>query len=190
MGLGNPGEEYVKTRHNLGFQCVSELARRNNLSFSEKIAKSRVAAGTIGGQRVALAKPFTYMNVIGQAAVGLCQWYKVSAAENLLVIYDDLDLPFGVLRLRERGSAGTHNGMKSVVGLLGSQVFPRIRVGVGQGPPGRDAASYVLGRFTRDEEAALPELHGRVADAVELIMREGFARAMNTYNGTGKAPRE
>ncbi|KPV51162.1 peptidyl-tRNA hydrolase, partial [Kouleothrix aurantiaca] len=77
MGLGNPGEEYVKTRHNLGFQCVSELARRNNLSFSEKIAKSRVAVGTIGGQRVALAKPFTYMNVIGQAAVGLCQWYKV-----------------------------------------------------------------------------------------------------------------
>ncbi len=190
MGLGNPGEEYVKTRHNLGFQCVSELARRYNLSFSEKIAKSRVAVGTIGGQRVALAKPFTYMNVIGQAAVGLCQWYKVSAADNLLVIYDDLDLPFGALRLRERGSAGTHNGVKSVVGLLGSQVFPRIRVGVGQGPPGRDAASYVLGRFTRDEEAALPEVHGRVADAVEVIIREGFARAMNTYNGTGKAPRE
>lgn len=186
LGLGNPGEEYAKTRHNVGFQCMNELAHRHGLEFSAKIAKSRVAVGTIAGQRVALAKPFTYMNIIGQAAVGLCQWYKVSAAENLLVIYDDLDLPFGALRLRERGSAGTHNGMKSVVGLLGSQVFPRIRVGIGQGPPGRDAASYVLGRFTRDEEAALPELYTRVADATELILREGFTKAMNSYNGAAK----
>jgi len=187
MGLGNPGEEYTKTRHNIGFQCVNELARRHSLDFSAKIAKSRVATGTLAGQRVALAKPFTYMNVIGQAAVGLCQWYKVAPAENLLVIYDDLDLPFGVLRLRERGSAGTHNGMKSIVSQLGSQAFPRIRVGIGQGPPGRDAASYVLGRFTREEETALPEIYARTADAVETILREGFVAAMNRYNGTGKS---
>lgn len=186
IGLGNPGEEYTKTRHNLGFQCVNELARRHGLQFSEKIAKSRVALGTIAGQRVALAKPFTYMNVIGQAAVGLCQWYKVPAEQNLLVIYDDLDLPFGVLRLRERGSAGTHNGMKSMVGQLGTQIFPRIRVGIGQGPPGRDAAGYVLGRFSRDEEPALPDIHARVADAVELVLREGFTKAMNLYNGPAK----
>ena len=186
VGLGNPGEEYAKTRHNIGFQCLKELARRHSLQFDRKIAKSRVAEGRIEGQRVALAKPFTYMNVIGQAVVGLRQWYKIDAERELLVIYDDLDLPFGALRLRERGSAGTHNGMKSLIGQLGSQVFPRIRVGIGQGPPGRDAAKYVLGRFTREEEAALPEIHARVADAAEMILREGFAAAMNRYNAPPK----
>ncbi|HJZ47451.1 MAG TPA: aminoacyl-tRNA hydrolase [Roseiflexaceae bacterium] len=187
VGLGNPGEEYAKTRHNIGFQSVNEIARRHNLAFDDKRAKSRVATGQIAGQRVALAKPFTYMNLIGQAVVGLCQWYKVDPARDLLVIYDDLDLPFGVLRLRERGSAGTHNGMKSVIGQLGSQVFPRIRVGIGQGPPGRDAANYVLGRFNREEEAMLPDIHARVADAVEVILREGFSAAMNRYNRPAKA---
>jgi PTH1 family peptidyl-tRNA hydrolase len=187
MGLGNPGEEYAKTRHNIGFQCLNALAQRHNLRFDEKIAKSRVASGQIAGQRVALAKPFTYMNLIGQAAVGLCQWYKVAPEHNLLVIYDDLDLPFGVLRLRERGSAGTHNGMKSIIMQLGTQVFPRIRIGISQGPPGRDAANYVLGRFTREEEAALPEVYARVTDAIETVVREGFRAAMNRYNGTGKA---
>jgi PTH1 family peptidyl-tRNA hydrolase len=182
VGLGNPGEEYTKTRHNIGFQCVNELARRHSLGFDKKIAKSRVAEGQIAGQRVALAKPFTYMNVIGQAVVGLGQWYKIAPERELLVIYDELDLPFGVLRLRERGSAGTHNGMKSVVAQLGSQAFPRLRVGIGQGPPGRDAAKYVLGRFSRDEEVALPDLYARVADAVEVIVREGFTAAMNRYN--------
>ncbi len=187
MGLGNPGEEYAKSRHNLGFQCLNELAHRHNLSFDNKIAKSRVASGQIAGQRVALAKPFTYMNVIGQAAVGLCQWYKIAPEQHLLVIYDDLDLPFGTLRLRERGSAGTHNGMKSIVAQLGTQTFPRVRVGIGQGPPGRDAASYVLGRFTRDEAAALPEVYAHVADAIEIVVREGFRAAMNRFNGTGKS---
>lgn len=184
LGLGNPGEEYTKTRHNLGFQCVNVLARRHGLDFSEKIAKSRVALGTIAGQRVALAKPFTYMNLAGQAAVGLCQWFKVAADQQLLVIYDDLDLPFGALRLRERGSAGTHNGMKSVVEQLGSQVFPRVRVGISQGPPGRDAAKYVLGRFTREESADLPNVIARAADATETVLREGFTAAMNRYNAS------
>ena len=184
VGLGNPGEEYARTRHNIGFQCVNLVARRHGLDFDGKRAKARVAEGQIAGQRVALAKPFTYMNLVGQSIVGLCQWYKIQPAQQLLLIYDDLDLPFGVLRLRERGSAGTHNGMKSVIGQLGSQVFPRIRFGVGQGPPGRDAARYVLGRFTRDEETQLPALHARVADAVEVILREGFTVAMNRYNRT------
>jgi PTH1 family peptidyl-tRNA hydrolase len=186
VGLGNPGEEYAKTRHNVGFQCVNELARRHGLAFDGKRAKARIAEGRIAEQRVALAKPFTFMNVIGQAVVGLSQWYKIDTEHELLVIYDDLDLPFGALRLRERGSAGTHNGMKSVIAQLGTQTFPRIRVGIGQGPPGRDAANYVLGRFTRDEEAALPNIHARVADAVELILREGFLAAMNRYNAPVK----
>ena len=188
VGLGNPGEEYAKTRHNIGFQCVNELARRHGLDFDGKRTKARIAEGQIAAQRVALAKPFTYMNLIGQAVVGLCQWYKLAPERELLVIYDDLDLPFGVLRLRERGGPGTHNGMKSVIGQLGSQNFPRIRVGIGQGPPGRDAANYVLGRFTRDEQAALPDIHARVADALETILREGFTAAMNRYNTKDERP--
>jgi PTH1 family peptidyl-tRNA hydrolase len=186
VGLGNPGEEYTKTRHNIGFQCVNELARRHRLGFDKKIARSRVAEGQIVGQRVALAKPFTYMNVIGQAVVGLSQWYKIAPAQELLVIYDELDLPFGTLRLRERGSAGTHNGMKSVVGQLGSQLFPRLRIGIGQGPPGRDAASYVLGRFTREEQEQVPEIIGRAADAAEVVLREGLIAAMNQFNAPEK----
>ena len=182
VGLGNPGEQYAKTRHNLGFQCASELARRHGLDFDKKIAKSRVAEGQIAGQRVALAKPFTYMNAIGQAVVGLSNWYKIAPAQELLVIYDELDLPFGVLRLRERGSAGTHNGMKSVVGQLGTQAFPRLRIGIGQGPPGRDAASYVLGRFTREEQEQVPDLVARAADAAEVVLREGLIAAMNRFN--------
>lgn len=182
VGLGNPGEEYAKTRHNIGFQCVAELAGRHGLSFDGKRAKARIAEGQIAGQRVVLAKPFTYMNNIGQAVVGLCQWYKAAPERELLVIYDDLDLPFGVLRLRERGSSGTHNGMRSIVSLLGSQAFARLRVGIGQGPPGRDAAKYVLGRFTREEQAHLPEIRARAADAIEVVVREGLIVAMNRYN--------
>jgi PTH1 family peptidyl-tRNA hydrolase len=188
VGLGNPGEEYAQTRHNIGFRCVNELAKRHGLEFDRKLARSRVAEGQIGGQRVALAKPFTYMNVIGQAVVGLCQWYKIDPAQELLVIYDDLDLPFGVLRLRTRGSPGTHNGMKSVVAQLGSQVFPRLRIGIGQGPPGRDAAKYVLSRFTREEEERLPEICARAADAVETVLREGMIAAMNRYNASEQRP--
>lgn len=182
VGLGNPGEEYSKTRHNIGFQCVNYLASRHGLAFDDKRAKSRVAEGHVAGQRVVLAKPFTFMNASGQAVVGLCQWYKLNPERELLVIYDDLDLPFGALRLRERGSSGTHNGMRSIVSLLGSQVFPRLRVGIDPVPPGWDAAKYVLSRFRREEEERLPDVQARVADAVELVLREGLTAAMNRYN--------
>lgn len=182
VGLGNPGEEYARTRHNVGFGAVNEIARRHSLAWSGKRANARIAEGQIGGQRVALARPQTYMNLSGQAVVGLCQWFKADPARELLVIYDDTDLPFATLRLREKGSAGTHNGMKSIVGQLGSQVFPRVRVGIGQKPQGWDLANYVLGRWTRDEEAQLPALYERIADAVDVIVREGFTAAMNRYN--------
>jgi PTH1 family peptidyl-tRNA hydrolase len=122
------------------------------------------------------------MNLSGQAVVGLRGWYKIDPATELLVIYDDLDLPFGKLRLRQRGSAGTHNGMKSIIGLLGSQEFPRLRVGIDRPPPNWDVKSYVLGRFTPEERGQLPDLYEQVADAVELVMREGLTTAMNRYN--------
>jgi peptidyl-tRNA hydrolase, PTH1 family len=182
VGLGNPGEEYAQTRHNIGFQCVAATARRHRMEFTEKRAHARVAEGQISGQRVALAKPFTFMNLSGQAVVGLRQWYKISAEQDLVVIYDDTDLPFGALRLRERGSAGTHNGMRSIVGQLGGDAFRRIRVGIGQRPPGWDLANYVLGRFTREEQAALPAICDRVADAIDLIAAQGFTAAMNRFN--------
>jgi PTH1 family peptidyl-tRNA hydrolase len=182
VGLGNPGEEYAQTRHNIGFQCVGALAQRHGLRFDDKRAKARVAEGAIAGQRVAIARPFTYMNNSGQAVTGLASWYKVDPAASLLVVYDDLDLPFGALRLRERGGPGTHNGMRSIVALLGGQSFPRLRVGIGNVPPRWDAANYVLGRFTKEEQAELPDVVERAADAIEVILREGFVTAMNKYN--------
>jgi PTH1 family peptidyl-tRNA hydrolase len=186
VGLGNPGDEYAHTRHNIGFQCVSAFARRHRLEFSGKRANARIAEGSVAGQRVALARPATYMNNSGQAVVGLKQWYKIDAAAELIVIYDDVDLPFGALRLRERGSAGTHNGMRSIVGQLGSQQFRRVRVGIGPIPAGWDLARFVLGRFTRDEQEQLPQLCERVADVLDLIVREGFVTAMNRYNAPEK----
>jgi PTH1 family peptidyl-tRNA hydrolase len=187
VGLGNPGEQYARTRHNVGFGAVNEVARRHRLEWSGKRANARLAEGQIGGERVALARPQTYMNLSGQAVVGLRQWFKLDPARELLVIYDDIDLPFGVLRLREKGGPGTHNGMKSVIGQLGSQVFPRVRVGIGGKPEGWDLANYVLGRWTRDEEQQLPVLYERIADAVDTIVREGFSAAMNRYN-VGEKP--
>ncbi len=186
VGLGNPGEEYTRTRHNIGFQCVSTLADRYHLSFDGKRTKARIAEGQVAGQRVVLAKPFTYMNASGEAVVGLCQWYKVDPARELLIVYDDLDLPFGSLRLRERGSSGTHNGMRSIVQLLGTQNFPRLRVGIDRVPQGWDTAKYVLGRFTREQEEQLPTIRDAAADVIELVIREGFTAAMNRYNGQEK----
>jgi PTH1 family peptidyl-tRNA hydrolase len=182
VGLGNPGEEYRLTRHNIGFRCLDAIAARYGMSFSDRRAKSLVAQGNIAGERVVLAKPQTFMNLSGEAVVGLRQWYKIDPEHELLVVYDDLDLPFGTLRLRARGSAGTHNGMRSIVQLLGSQVFPRLRVGIDRVPPRWDAARYVLSRFSADEEAQIEGLTAQVDDAVGLIVREGLVAAMNRVN--------
>lgn len=182
VGLGNPGEKYSSTRHNIGFECLDYLAERHGLDFRSKRAKAGIAEGSIAGQRVVLAKPLTYMNLSGQAVSGLRSWYKIDPSRELLVIYDDMDLPFGRLRLRQKGGPGTHNGMKSIITQLGSQDFPRLRVGIGQPPPGWDAVGYVLGRFTAEEAAELSDVCARVADAVEVILREGFVMAMNKFN--------
>jgi PTH1 family peptidyl-tRNA hydrolase len=182
VGLGNPGEAYQATRHNIGFRCVAEFARRHGLTFSGKRAEARIAEGVVGGARVVLARPQTFMNLSGQSVHGLAQWYRVATATRLVVVYDDLDLPFGALRLRERGSAGTHNGMRSVVGQLGTTEVPRLRVGIGACPPQWNVADFVLARFSRDEEAAMPDVTGRAADALDAVLREGVAQAMNRVN--------
>ncbi|MBU6335417.1 MAG: aminoacyl-tRNA hydrolase [Chloroflexi bacterium] len=182
VGLGNPGEAYQATRHNIGFRCVAEFARRHGLTFSGKRAEARIAEGVVGGARVVLARPQTFMNLSGQSVHGLAQWYRVATATRLVVVYDDLDLPFGALRLRERGSAGTHNGMRSVVGQLGTTEVPRLRVGIGACPPQWNVADFVLARFSRDEEAAMPDITGRAADALDAVLREGVPQAMNRVN--------
>ncbi|MBA3944021.1 MAG: aminoacyl-tRNA hydrolase [Herpetosiphonaceae bacterium] len=182
VGLGNPGEQYARNRHNVGFQSVKFLAERHRLSFDEKKHHARLAQGMIAGQRVVLAKPFTFMNLSGQSVAALVHWHKLDPSRQLLVIYDDMDLPFGTLRLRANGSAGGQNGMKSIIQQLGTQEFPRLRVGIGRPQPGRDPKNYVLENWSPTQVELLPELYSRVADAVELWLREGLLKAMNRYN--------
>jgi peptidyl-tRNA hydrolase, PTH1 family len=181
VGLGNPGERYERTRHNIGFLAVDRLAARLGSQFKSGRANCLLAEGNLAGTKVALAKPQTFMNLSGNSVSLLRGWYKLEPPR-ILAVYDDLDLPFGRLRLRENGSAGTHNGMRSIVAQLGSTQFPRLRIGIDRPPGKMDAADYVLARFSRDEEALMPELLDRVADALELIVREGMTAAMNRYN--------
>jgi len=182
VGLGNPGEEYARNRHNIGFQCVNYLAERHGLRFDGKQHKARVASGTLAGERVVLAKPFTFMNSSGQSVASLVHWYKIEPSHELLVIYDELDLPFGTLRMRPGGSAGGHNGMKSIIQMLGTQSFPRLRVGIGRPPHGGETKSWVLNNWGRGEAEALPDIYARVADAVESFVRDGVLLAMNRVN--------
>ena len=180
-GLGNPGREYAQTRHNVGFQIVTRLAESHGLNFSRMQNAALVAAGRIGDVRVVLAKPQTWMNESGKAIGPLARFYKVESAR-LLVVYDDLDIPAGTLRLRSEGGGGGHKGMRSVIEQRGGQDFPRLRVGVGR-PPGRmDAADYVLQPFTRDEEILMDGARDRAIAAIECFLAEGIVAAMNRFN--------
>lgn len=184
VGLGNPGPRYAANRHNAGFQCVELLARAHDLSFGRLQHRARVATGTIAERRVVLAKPLTYMNLSGRAVGPLVRWYKVPLGQ-LMVIYDDLDLPLGAIRLRPAGGAGGHKGVGSIVAALGSEEFPRLRVGIGRPPAGWDPADYVLSDFTADE---LPLFHNAAetaAQAIECWLTDGLVPAMNRFN-TGR----
>jgi len=181
VGLGNPGREYAQTRHNVGFQIVTRLAETHGLNFSRMQNEALVATGRIGDARVVLAKPQTWMNESGKAIGPLARFYKVEPAR-LLVVYDDLDIPAGTLRLRSEGGSGGHKGMRSVIEQRGGQDFPRLRVGVGR-PPGRmDAADYVLQPFTRDEEILMDGARDRAVEAIECFLAEGIVAAMNRFN--------
>ena len=181
VGLGNPGSEYAGNRHNVGFWCLDHLAEKHRLRFNSKRARSVVARGQVGGQDVALAKPQTYMNLSGIAVKQLLVGWGVPA-RSLLVVYDDADLPPGSLRMRERGGAGTHNGMRSIVESIGTSDFPRLRVGIGAPPPHRGIADYVLDDLSPEELPAVREAVERSAEAIELFIRRGAAVAMNRYN--------
>jgi PTH1 family peptidyl-tRNA hydrolase len=183
VGLGNPGPEYRETRHNVGFKVVEEIAGRHDLSFA--LAPSQVPDALIvkrfGVNPLLLAKPLTYMNRSGDAVSALARYYDIEPAD-LLVVYDDIDLPFTKLRARARGSAGTHNGMRSVVERLGTTEFPRLRLGVGRGDRRRDLADHVLAKFEKDEQSDLGGFITRAADAAEMFAADGILKVMNVYN--------
>lgn len=182
-GLGNPTKEYEGTRHNIGFSVIDKLADKYNISMNEKKHKAICGKGIIEGEKVILLKPQTYMNLSGESVVDAVNFYKVDPEEDVIIIYDDIDLDVGKLRIRAKGSAGGHNGMKNIIAHLGTQVFPRIRVGVGAKPKDWDLADYVLGRFPKEE---LPEIEaGRetACEAVKIIVSQGVEAAMNRING-------
>lgn len=181
VGLGNPGARYAATRHNVGYQVVDRLAAAHGLSFSQRRFKALLAIGEVLGQRVVLAKPETYMNASGEAVGPLVRWYRC-ALEDLLIIYDDLDLPLGRLRLRAGGSAGGHRGVESIIAALGASAFPRLRLGIGRPPAAMDPAAYVLLPFDPDEQPVVADMLERAQAAVECWLREGLAAAMNRYN--------
>lgn len=182
VGLGNPGREYENTRHNIGFETIDQLAEAGGIRVLEKKHKALIGKGVIDGQKVVLAKPQTYMNLSGESIRELVDFYKVDATTELIVISDDISLPPGQLRIRKKGSAGGHNGLKNIILHLGTQDFIRLRMGVGEKPAGYDLKDYVLGHFTGDEKKKMLEAAKRGADAVRAIMAKGPDSAMNEYN--------
>ena len=187
VGLGNPGDAYALTRHNIGFQVAARLAKRARMEFSLKAGDARIAEGTLGGQRVAIARPQTFMNDSGRAVGKLLDRYRLGPAE-LLVVYDDIDLPLGRVRIRAKGGPGTHNGMRSVVAEVG-EGFGRVRCGVAPADPEAeiaDLADYVLQPFTADERDAAEAMAVRAAEAIEVALRDGLGAAMARFNGAGK----
>ena len=183
VGLGNPGEKYENTRHNVGFQVVDTLAERQNAPIQKLKFKAPTNLLTISGEKVLVMKPVTYMNLSGEAVRPAADFYKIPP-ERVLVISDDTALAAGRLRIRQKGSAGGHNGLKSIIQHLGSDQFPRIRVGVGEKPhPDYDLADWVLGKFQGEDKKIMEQAVERAADAVECLLREGIDRAMNRFNG-------
>jgi PTH1 family peptidyl-tRNA hydrolase len=189
VGLGNPGREYRETRHNVGFRVLDEIARRHQLAWAMAPGQvpDAVIAKRYGAEPVMLAKPLVFMNRSGDAVAALARYFGVPD-EDLLVVVDDVDLPFGRLRARASGSAGTHNGLRSVVARLGSQAFPRLRLGVGRGDARRDLADHVLSTFEADERAALEPFIARAADAAEMFAADDIVKVMNTYNADPAGP--
>jgi PTH1 family peptidyl-tRNA hydrolase len=182
VGLGNPGKTYEHTRHNVGFDAIDVLADRYHISVDSKKHKALYGKGVIEGQKVILAKPQTFMNLSGESVRELIDFYKIDETEELLVIYDDISLDPGQLRIRAKGSAGGHNGIKNIIAHLGGQEFKRIKVGVGEKPKGYDLADYVLSRFPKEERSAVEDALERCADAAVKIVSGDLDAAMNEYN--------
>ena len=182
-GLGNPDRKYAGTRHNIGFDVVTYLSDKYNIALSKTGFKSKLGQGFIDGEKVLLMKPQTYMNLSGEAVGEAVNFYKADAATELIVIQDDIDLEPGSIRIRVKGSAGGHNGIKSIISHIGGNEFIRIKLGVGGKPEGRDLADHVLSGFDRDMEPLIRKVIETAGKAVLTIMKEGAEAAMNKYNG-------
>ncbi len=181
MGLGNPGKPYEKTRHNIGFEVIDELSARFGIPLSQAKFKGLYGAGIVKGQKVILLKPLTYMNLSGESISAVMNYYDIPQ-DDLLVIYDDLDLPTGKIRLRQKGSAGGHNGIKSTIAHTGSQEFKRIRVGISRPQDGRPITDYVLGKFAPDEHTDMELAVRKSAEACEAWLEQPFLQVMNVFN--------
>lgn len=181
-GLGNPGIQYVGTRHNIGFETIDLLADRNRISVDINKHKAICGKGLIGNEKAVLIKPLTYMNLSGEAVAAAANYFKIDIEKELIVIYDDVSLQPGQIRLREKGSAGGHNGMKSIIAHLGTDTFRRVKIGVGDKPKGWDLADFVLSRFEEEHRQDADKGVESAAKAVECILSDGMSQAMNQYN--------
>ena len=181
-GLGNPTLKYDKTRHNIGFDTIDALADRLSININTAKHKALCGTGIIGGEKVLLLKPQTFMNLSGEAVIDALNFYKCDPASELIVIYDDISMEPGRLRLRQKGSAGGHNGIKNIINHIGSENFRRIKIGVGHKPDGWDLADYVLGRFSPSDRKLMDEAVLKACDAVNTIICDSFDKAMNLYN--------
>ena len=182
VGLGNPGKKYENTRHNAGFIALDALAEKYGISITEKKHKALCGTGVIEGNKVVLIKPQTYMNLSGESVRAVMDFYKIDPEEDMLIIYDDISLAPGNIRIRKKGSAGGHNGIKSIIVHAGTQNFMRIKVGVGEKPSGWDLADYVLGHFSEDDNAKLKEIMPDVIQATVLMVQGDVDKAMNDFN--------
>ena len=182
VGLGNPTAEYAGTRHNVGFDVIDKLADKYNISVTERKHRAFCGKGIIGGQKVILVKPQTYMNLSGESVRSVLDFYKVDVETELLVIFDDVSLDVGQLRIRKKGSAGGHNGIKNSIQHLWTKVFHRIKVGVGEKPKGYDLADYVLGHFSKGEKEQMEDGYKKAVNAVELMLQGEVDAAMNEFN--------
>ena len=181
VGLGNPGKKYENTRHNVGFMAIDALAEKYGISISEKKHKALCGSGVIEGMKVLLVKPQTYMNLSGESVAEVLNFYKLDPEEEMLVIYDDISLAPGNIRIRKKGSAGGHNGIKSLIAHAGTQGFMRIKIGVGEKPSGWDLADYVLGHFSEEDTVKLKEIMPDVIQAAVLMTQGDVQKAMNDY---------
>ncbi|TKC13901.1 aminoacyl-tRNA hydrolase [Robertmurraya kyonggiensis] len=181
VGLGNPGKQYEKTRHNIGFEVIDYLSEQLQIPLDQAKHKGVYGVGNVRGEKVFLLKPLTYMNLSGESVRPLMDYYQIDL-EDLIVIYDDLDLPVGRIRLRQKGSAGGHNGMKSIIAHVGSQEFNRIRVGINRPSNGQPIVDYVLGRFSKEEQSLIEEVVKKCSEACDAILEKPFLQVMNEYN--------
>lgn len=181
-GLGNPGKQYFATRHNIGFSAIDYISQKHNIDVSKIKFKGLIGEGKIASEKVLLLKPSTFMNLSGESIGEAASFYKIPP-ENIIILHDDISLPVGTLRIRRKGSAGGHNGLKSIIAHLNSENFPRMKIGVGSPEPERDLANYVLGKISKTEQEALFSVLERVCDAVYEYIKSGPDSAMNKYNG-------